>query len=342
MIDASFPLIRPIRTEEYPAEAALLRAAYGAGPYAAELAGNPEWECSESDTAGRDADGRVLVWEEGGALLGAASVLRAESSHTKLAQSGEAELRLVAVSPAAQGRGIGAALVRAGLEEALRWGSTVLRLDTGERNPAQHLYARLGFDRTDALDGERSGASYGRSLTYAYPLQERDDVRVRLVRDAEIAEVSDMVLAAYRDDYAHLDASYLEVIADVASRAESALVWVAEDVTTGALLGTVTTPRNRELITLVSEPGEMDIRLLGVAHSARGRGIGELLTRHSLRLARIRGARQLSLETSPLMPAARRLYERLGFHRLPTRERLIHLDSGTELQLLAYGYELTA
>lgn len=320
----------------------MLRAAYAAGPYAAELAGNAEWERSESDTAGRDADGRVLVFEDAGEILGAASVLRPDSSHAKLAGPGEAELRLLAVSPAAQGRGIGEALVRAGLEEALRWGVSALRLDTGSRNPAQRLYERLGFEHTHELDSARSASGYGSSLTYRYPLQERPDVRVRLIREDEIAAVSDMVLAAYRDDYAHLDASYLAVIADVASRAATWLVWVAEDVATGELLGTVTTPRQRELITLVSEPGEMDIRLLGVARAARGRGIGELLTRHSLRLARIRGAKQLSLETSPMMPGAVRLYERLGFDRLPDRERLIHLDDGSELQLLAYGYALRA
>lgn len=335
------PLARPIRTEEYGSEVALLRAAYGAGPYAAELEGNAEWARSIADAAGRDAAGRLLVVEQNGALIGAASVLRAESAHAKLARAREAELRLVAVSPAAQGRGIGETLVRAGLEEALRWGATRLRLDTGERNPAQRLYARLGFDRTDELDDARSASGYGKSLTYAYPLQERDDVRVRLIREDEISEVSEMVLAAYRDDYKHLDAAYLAVIADVASRAESCLVWVAEDVSSGTLLGTVTTPRNRELITLVSEPGEMDIRLLGVAQSARGRGIGELLTRHSLRLARIRGASQLSLETSPLMPAARRLYERLGFDRLQGRERTIVREQGDELRLLAYGYALS-
>lgn len=341
MTDASSPLIRPIRTAEYPQEVALLRAAYGAGPYAEELAGNPEWERSEGDTAGRDADGRVLVAEDRGALLGAASVLRHDSAHAKLAGPGEAELRLVAVSPLAQGRGIGEALVRAGLEEALGWGATALRLDTGVRNPAQRLYARLGFARTEARDGDRAAAGYGASLTYNYGLQEREDVRVRLIRDEEIPAVSELVLAAYRDDYPHLASDYLADIADVAARADASLVWVAEDVATGELLGTVTTPTTGQLLTSVSRPGEMDIRLLGVSQGARGRGIGALLTAHSIRLARIRGVSRLALETSPMMGAAWRLYERLGFERLPERERQITLADGTALSLLAYGYALT-
>lgn len=340
MTDVLPPVIRPIQPAEYPAEVALLRAAYGGGPYAAELDGNPEWERSVSDTAGRDADGRVLVAEEGGELLGAASVLRSDSSHAKLALAGEAELRLVAVSPAAQGRGIGEALVRAGLEEALRWGAPALRLDTGIRNPAQRLYARLGFERTGDRDGDRSGAGYGASLTYRFGLQDRADVWVRLIRGSEIAEVSDLVLAAYRDEYPHLDPAYLADIADVATRAAKHLVWVAEDTATGELLGTVTTPRERELLTSVSLAGEMDIRLLGVSRGARGRGIGELLTRHSLRLAGIRGARQLTLETSPLMAPAQRLYERLGFDLFPERARVITLADGAELSLLTFGMPL--
>lgn len=330
-------MIRPIRTEEHQEEVDLLRAAYGAGVYAAELAGNQAWERSVSDTAGRHADGRVIVAAQGDRVLGVASVLRSESSHAKLAQPGEAELRLVAVSPAAQGKGIGAALVRGGLEEALQWGAQALRLDTGVRNPAQHLYERLGFGRTVDFDAARSASGYGDSLTYRYGLQERSDVRVRLIRETEIAAVSALVLAAYRDDYPHLDESYLADIADVAARVELHQVWVAEDTETGELLGTVTTPRPGEQLTGVARADDMDIRLLGVAQTARGRGIGAVLTLHSLRLARIRGAGQLVLETSPMMEAAWRLYDRLGFQRLPDRDRVITRQDGSELRLMSYG-----
>ncbi|GAA1326301.1 GNAT family N-acetyltransferase [Leucobacter albus] len=334
------PLIRPIHPDEYPAEAALLHAAYAAGPYAPELAQNEAWGRVERDTAGRDAAGRVLIAEEQGEMVGAASVLRHGSSFAKLAGPGEAELRLVAVAPRVRGRGYGAALVRAGLEEALGWGATALRLDTGVKNPAQHLYERLGFERTPELDEAVPSAGYGGSLSYRYPLQGRDDVRVRLIRPDEISAVSDLVLAAYRDDYAHLDPAYLADIADVAGRVATSQVWVAEDCASGELLGTVTTPRIRELLTSVARSGEMDIRLLGVSRAARGRGIGALLTQHSIALATIRGASGLTLETSPLMGAAWRLYERLGFDRLRDREREITLADGSPLRLLTYGFAL--
>ena len=337
MIAESDVRIRPVREGEFAAEAGLVRQAYAAGPYAAELAGNADWERVERDTAGRHAAGCVLVAERGGVLVGSATVLRGGASFAKLAGEGEAELRMVSVSPEVQGLGIGERLVRAGLELALRWGCDALRLDTGVRNPAQRLYERLGFQRTPDCDGDLADSGYGGSLTYRYALQGRDDVRVREMRVAETSAVSELVVAAYHGDYAHLDESYLAVIADVASRAEANLVWVAEDRATGELLGTVTTPRERERITEVSRPGEMDIRLLGTSQQARGRGIGELLTRHSVRLAGVRGIDRLMLETSPLMPGAVRLYERLGFARAHDRERVVTLDSGSDLALLAYG-----
>lgn len=334
--------VRPIRPEEYAVEARLVRAAYAAGPYGAELDGNSEWERAEQDTAGRDRDGRVLVAVDGDRILGAASVLRGATVHSKLARDGEAELRLVAVDPSAQGRGIGEMLVRSGLEEALKWGVNVLRLDTGVRNPAQRLYERIGFARTPELDASLPDLDYGSSLTYEYQLQLRDDVRVREIRADEISVVSEFVLAAYRDDYEGLDEPYLAEIADVARRVRDHLVLVAEDVQSGELIGTITAPTPGAQLSDVARAGEMDIRLLGVAHGARGRGIGELLTRSTVQLAAIRGATQLVLNTSKQMAAAWQLYERLGFVRLHEREFAIHRVDGSEVWLRAYGLPLAS
>jgi ribosomal protein S18 acetylase RimI-like enzyme len=46
---------------------------------------------------------------------------------------------------------------------------------------------------------------------------------------------------------------------------------------------------------------------------ARGRGVGELLTRHAISLAAERGAQSVDLTSRPSREAARRLYERAGF-----------------------------
>jgi len=56
-----------------------------------------------------------------------------------------------------------------------------------------------------------------------------------------------------------------------------------------------------------------------VDESARGRGIGGVLTEEALRLARAAGARTVDLTTRPSRQAAGRLYERAGFSQRDTR-----------------------
>jgi len=46
---------------------------------------------------------------------------------------------------------------------------------------------------------------------------------------------------------------------------------------------------------------------------ARGRGVGEALTREALRLAAERGARSVDLTSNPARVAANQLYQRMGF-----------------------------
>jgi len=50
-----------------------------------------------------------------------------------------------------------------------------------------------------------------------------------------------------------------------------------------------------------------------VDESARGQGVGELLTREAIRLGREAGARTIDLTSHPSREAANRLYLRLGF-----------------------------
>lgn len=50
-----------------------------------------------------------------------------------------------------------------------------------------------------------------------------------------------------------------------------------------------------------------------VDESARGRGVGETLTRHAIERAKHAGARTIDLTSRPSREAANRLYQRLGF-----------------------------
>jgi ribosomal protein S18 acetylase RimI-like enzyme len=55
-----------------------------------------------------------------------------------------------------------------------------------------------------------------------------------------------------------------------------------------------------------------------VAIEARGRGVGEALTRAAIEHARALGAKAVNLTSHPRREAANRLYQRLGFERRDT------------------------
>lgn len=326
--------VAPARDDESTAEADLIARAFAAGPYG-HLPTSAEQLAFRRDTAGRAASGAVLVARRAGHVVGSASVLRAASPHARVAVTGEAEVRLLAVDPEVQGGGIGEALMRAGLEVALGWGADALVLDTGTRNTrAQALYERLGFVR--APERETALATAGvDALVFRLPLQLRPDVRVRLMRAGELDSVTSLTEQAYAVDFELSDGYRADILA-VAERARDHQVWVATDAATGALLGTVSTPRAGRAISQLARPGELDFRFLGVAADARRRGIGRLLVEHVLSLARLRGTARVVLNTGPDMVAAHRLYEGLGFERLHEREYEFERTDGTSFLMMAY------
>ena len=334
---SSPPTIGTITSDpnDLAAEADLVERAFAAGPYG-HLPRSQERRDFERDTLGRAASGAVLVARIDDRIEATASVLRAGTRHARVATDGEAELRLLAVDPDSQGRGLGEALVRASLEMALQWGADALVLDTGAHNRrAQMLYERLGFERAPARDALASTPDV-EAFAYRFALQDRDDVRVRLAREDELDAVTTLVEAAYARDF-ELSDGYRTEIAAVARRAREHQVWVAEDVATGALLGTASTPRPGTAISPLARRGELDFRFLGVAGEARRRGVGALLVEHVLRLARIRALDRVVLNTGPDMVAAQRLYDRLGFERLQDREYVFERADGSSFLMLAYG-----
>jgi len=112
------------------------------------------------DVAARAESGDVLVAEdEGGRLIGTASLLRPGSAVTRQSDGEEAELRLLATLPGERGRGVGTALVLEALQRAREWGTPALVLDTGPDNDSQNIYARLGFTRV--VERETQLASRG-------------------------------------------------------------------------------------------------------------------------------------------------------------------------------------
>ena len=271
-------------------------------------------------------------------IVGTASLLRADAAQARVAIEGEVELRLVGVDPAIQGSGIGDALVAASIVEARVLGARALVLDTGSLNlRAQRLYLRHGFERV--AERETLGDEHVESLVYSFDLGKTDGIRVRLVRSDEIERVADLTENAYVSDYPGIPDGYRASLRDVATRAREHEIWVAEDVATGSILGTVATPRPGSWISELGRDGELDFRLLAVDPSARGRGIGELLTRHVIGLARTRGLSRVVMNSGPEMLGAHRLYDRLGFARLPDRS-VTFTDSGQTITLLTFGLDV--
>ncbi|MEQ0558400.1 GNAT family N-acetyltransferase [Amycolatopsis sp. NEAU-NG30] len=146
------------------------------------------------------------------------------------------------------------------------------------------------------------------------------DVEIRPPRPEEYAAAGEVTVQAYDVD-GHLagDVGYDAELRDVARRAERAEVLVAVDAA-GEVLGTVAVVRPGSEYAEISRPGELEFRMLAVAPSARGRGIGEALTRAVLDRARALGLRKVVLSSLDTMYSAHRLYERLGFVRLAERD----------------------
>ena len=87
-----------------------------------------------------------------------------------------------------------------------------------------------------------------------------------------------------------------------------------------AVLGAVILLKPDSGLIQLARDGEREFRLLAVHPSARGGGVGEALVQACIDRAGLEGATGLVLWTQPTMNAAHRLYERLGFQRVPERD----------------------
>jgi len=145
-------LVRPADPAEYAAIGELTVAAYRAD---GQFVDDNPYEHALRDVAGRARHNEVLVAvdEERDAILGAVTFVLPGSDLAELSRPGEAEFRMLAVDPAAHGRGVGQALVRACLARAPAHGCSAVVICTRDfAKPAQRLYERMGFVRVPELD----------------------------------------------------------------------------------------------------------------------------------------------------------------------------------------------
>ena len=143
-------------------------------------------------------------------------------------------------------------------------------------------------------------------------------VHVREAEPAEYQRVADLTEAAYGSLPRAPSAEYAARMLLVMERAAQATILVAVD-ERDAVVGSVT---------LVLDPGpffefrygidgDASFRLLAVHPDSFGRGVGRALVDECLRRAREAGRSRMIICTMPWMTTAQRMYEAMGFVRLP-------------------------
>lgn len=145
-------------------------------------------------------------------------------------------------------------------------------------------------------------------------------VQIRTVAPEEHDRAGEVVLAAYRSlPGEHLSHDYAHQLTAVGRRATEAEVLVAVD--DGTVVGCVTlVPDASSPWSELLQPGEAGIRMLAVDPTHQGRGTGRALVEACVGRARALNRAAVVLHSTPWMLAAHRLYEHVGFTRLPERD----------------------
>jgi ribosomal protein S18 acetylase RimI-like enzyme len=145
--------IRRAQPADHPEIGRIAVAAYR---HDGQLVTASRYEDSLRDAAARDRDAELLVAERDGVVVGSVALCTHESALAELSQPGQLEFRMLAVDPAAQGSGVGEALVRACLDRAREQRCHAVVICTRQELAlaAQRLYRRLGFQRRPELDWE--------------------------------------------------------------------------------------------------------------------------------------------------------------------------------------------
>jgi ribosomal protein S18 acetylase RimI-like enzyme len=134
---------------------------------------------------------------------------------------------------------------------------------------------------------------------------------------ADFDRIRELTVGVYRDEEL-ASPQYLVQLGDVEGRAGRSRLLVAR--LDGRVVGSVALVLDGDFGEITADPSEAAFRMLVVDPAVRGAGVGELLVRSCLDRARAAGRTTMVLSTDPRMTAAHRLYERLGFSRLPERD----------------------
>jgi ribosomal protein S18 acetylase RimI-like enzyme len=144
--------VRRVRPEELEEVGRLTREVYvddgfidPADAYVLELVDTPR--------RAREAEVWVAVGPGEDQILGSVTFCPVGSAYREIGRDDEGEFRMLAVSPAARGRGVGRALVELCLTRSRELGYVGVRMSTMDRMTSAHrVYERLGFVRAPKDD----------------------------------------------------------------------------------------------------------------------------------------------------------------------------------------------
>ncbi|QSB06371.1 GNAT family N-acetyltransferase [Natronoglycomyces albus] len=147
-------VVRPAEPGDYAAIAEVVTQAYRA---VGQLEGTASfYEQELRDVAGRVEKAEVIVAVDATSndVLGSVTICPVDSPLSELAQPGELEFRMLAVSTSAQRRGVGRALVQAVCDRAreLDCHQLVIYVRTAVAAEAVALYEKLGFETMPERD----------------------------------------------------------------------------------------------------------------------------------------------------------------------------------------------
>lgn len=142
-------------------------------------------------------------------------------------------------------------------------------------------------------------------------------IDIRAALPEEYDAVGELTVDAYSHD-GYVRGDYAMTLRAAADRAAKAELWVAAD--SSGLLGTVTYCPVGSVYREIGLDDEGEFRMLGVAGRARGLGIGTALTERCIERTRELGLHRLVMSSATYMTTAHRIYERLGFVRIPDRD----------------------
>jgi GNAT superfamily N-acetyltransferase len=140
--------IRPAARAELDAVADLCVAAYA--PF---LGDDAHYMATLRDVERRVRDAELLVAADAGRVLGTVTFVPDGGPLGEIATAEETEFRMLAVDPAAQGRGVGTALLQRVLDESAGLRRTgIVCSSLPQMRAAHRVYERLGFRRAPERD----------------------------------------------------------------------------------------------------------------------------------------------------------------------------------------------